>query len=84
MYGTFKIVYQIYHSKQENQKRKSKFFIATILSFPEYNCSLSESQDNPRFELSRERRAAEVEQSTVGLCSWTPAAEKSGSFSMRL
>jgi hypothetical protein len=26
LHGTLKIVYQIYHSKQEKQKRKSKFF----------------------------------------------------------
>ena len=37
LHGTLKIVYQIYHSKQEKQKRKSKFFIATILYFPGWN-----------------------------------------------
>ncbi len=31
-----KVTYQIYHSKQETQKKKIKgFFIATILCFPE-------------------------------------------------
>jgi hypothetical protein len=35
LHGTLKIDYQVYHSKQERKKRKSKFFIATILSFTE-------------------------------------------------
>jgi len=31
LHGTLKIVYQVYHSKPERKKRKSKFFIATLL-----------------------------------------------------
>ena len=33
-----KVVYQVYdHSKQESKKGKSKFLIATILCFPDYD-----------------------------------------------
>ena len=38
MYGPLKIVYQIYHSKQENQKRKSKVFYVRITTI--YCCLL--------------------------------------------
>jgi hypothetical protein len=35
LHGTLKNVDQVYHSKQEQQKRKSQFLIATILCVPD-------------------------------------------------
>jgi hypothetical protein len=34
LHGTLKILYQIYHSKEEKQKRKSLFFYADNLVLP--------------------------------------------------
>jgi hypothetical protein len=39
LHGTLKIVYQVYHSKQDSKKKKIKVFnlLSTILCFPEQN-----------------------------------------------
>ena len=37
MYGTLKIAYQVYHSKQDSKKKeKSKFFISQFCAFLKY------------------------------------------------